>query len=99
GISNPYLSQIERGLRAPSEQVLEAIAKNLKLSADARDLRGVRRRLSPWVVGASSLATAAERQGFFEADALKPKSTGPAGALHGPLGDGAYLRRLRAVVA
>jgi transcriptional regulator with XRE-family HTH domain len=35
GISNPYLSQIERGLRAPSEQVLDAIAKTLKLSADA----------------------------------------------------------------
>jgi transcriptional regulator with XRE-family HTH domain len=35
GISNPYLSQIERGLRAPSEQVLEAIAQTLKVSADA----------------------------------------------------------------
>jgi transcriptional regulator with XRE-family HTH domain len=35
GISNPYLSQIERGLRAPSEQVLEAIAKTLSVSADA----------------------------------------------------------------
>lgn len=35
GISNPYLSQIERGLRAPSEQVLDAIAKTLKLSTDA----------------------------------------------------------------
>jgi transcriptional regulator with XRE-family HTH domain len=35
GISNPYLSQIERGLRAPSEQVLEGIARALKLSADA----------------------------------------------------------------
>lgn len=35
GISNPYLSQIERGLRAPSEQVLEAIARTLKVSADA----------------------------------------------------------------
>jgi transcriptional regulator with XRE-family HTH domain len=34
GISNPYLSQIERGLRAPSEQVLEAIAQTLKVSAD-----------------------------------------------------------------
>ncbi len=34
GISNPYLSQIERGLRAPSEQVLDAIAKTLKVSAD-----------------------------------------------------------------
>ncbi|HEY6595318.1 MAG TPA: helix-turn-helix transcriptional regulator [Asanoa sp.] len=35
GISNPYLSQIERGLRAPSEQVLEAIAESLQTSADA----------------------------------------------------------------
>lgn len=34
GISNPYLSQIERGLRAPSEQVLNAIADALKVSAD-----------------------------------------------------------------
>jgi transcriptional regulator with XRE-family HTH domain len=35
GISNPYLSQIERGLREPSEQVLEAIAKTLRTSVDA----------------------------------------------------------------
>jgi transcriptional regulator with XRE-family HTH domain len=34
GISNPYLSQIERGLRAPSEHVLDAIARTLKVSAD-----------------------------------------------------------------
>ena len=35
GISNPYLSQIEHGLREPSEKVLEAIAENLHVSADA----------------------------------------------------------------
>jgi transcriptional regulator with XRE-family HTH domain len=35
GISNPYLSQIERGLRAPSEQVLDGIANALKVSTDA----------------------------------------------------------------
>jgi transcriptional regulator with XRE-family HTH domain len=35
GISNPYLSQIERGLRAPSETVLDAIAATLQTSADA----------------------------------------------------------------
>jgi transcriptional regulator with XRE-family HTH domain len=35
GISNPYLSQIERGLRVPSEQVLDGIANALKLSVDA----------------------------------------------------------------
>ena len=35
GISGPYLSQIERGLRAPSERVLQAIAGTLRTSADA----------------------------------------------------------------
>jgi transcriptional regulator with XRE-family HTH domain len=35
GISNPYLSQIERGLRDPSEKVLDAIAQSLQMSADA----------------------------------------------------------------
>jgi transcriptional regulator with XRE-family HTH domain len=35
GISNPYLSQIERGLRAPSETVLDSIARTLKVSSDA----------------------------------------------------------------
>jgi transcriptional regulator with XRE-family HTH domain len=35
GISNPYLSQIERGLREPSEKVVQAIADSLKTSADA----------------------------------------------------------------
>ncbi len=38
GISNPYLSQIERGLREPSEQVLNAIADSLQVSAHS--LRG-----------------------------------------------------------
>src|SRR5690242_18353505 len=35
GISNPYLSQIERGLRAPSDHVLDAIATSLRTTADA----------------------------------------------------------------
>ena len=34
GISNPYLSQIERGLRAPSEAVVEALAASLDLSVE-----------------------------------------------------------------
>jgi transcriptional regulator with XRE-family HTH domain len=34
GISNPYLSQIERGLRAPSERVIDAIALSLEVPAD-----------------------------------------------------------------
>jgi transcriptional regulator with XRE-family HTH domain len=35
GISNPYLSQIERGLRAPSARVVDAIARSLETSVDA----------------------------------------------------------------
>lgn len=35
GISNPYLSQIERGLRDPSARVVDAIARSLETSADA----------------------------------------------------------------
>jgi transcriptional regulator with XRE-family HTH domain len=35
GISNPYLSQIERGLREPSERVIDSIAESLQTSADA----------------------------------------------------------------
>jgi transcriptional regulator with XRE-family HTH domain len=35
GISNPYLSQIERGLRAPSEAVKERIAETLRIPPDA----------------------------------------------------------------
>ncbi len=34
GVSNPYLSQIERGLRKPSAEVLQQIAKALRISAD-----------------------------------------------------------------
>jgi transcriptional regulator with XRE-family HTH domain len=39
GISNPYLSQIERGLRRPSAEVLQQIAKGLQISAEALYLR------------------------------------------------------------
>ncbi len=34
GISNPYLSQIERGLRTPSSMILRALAKGLRISAE-----------------------------------------------------------------
>ncbi len=34
GVSNPYLSQIERGLRKPSAEVLQQIAKALRISAE-----------------------------------------------------------------
>jgi transcriptional regulator with XRE-family HTH domain len=34
GVSNPYLSQVERGLRKPSAEILSAIARGLKISAE-----------------------------------------------------------------
>ncbi|RFU23270.1 helix-turn-helix domain-containing protein [Geodermatophilus marinus] len=34
GVSNPYLSQVERGLRKPSAEILSAIAKGLEISAE-----------------------------------------------------------------
>ncbi|HEX2902020.1 MAG TPA: helix-turn-helix transcriptional regulator [Jatrophihabitans sp.] len=34
GVSNPYLSQVERGLRKPSAEILQQIAKGLRISAE-----------------------------------------------------------------
>lgn len=39
GISNPYLSQIERGLRKPSAEILQGIAKALKISSETLYVR------------------------------------------------------------
>jgi transcriptional regulator with XRE-family HTH domain len=38
-VSNPYLSQIERGLRRPSAEILQQIAKGLKISAETLYVR------------------------------------------------------------
>jgi transcriptional regulator with XRE-family HTH domain len=39
GVSNPYLSQIERGLRRPSAEILQQIAKGLRISAEQLYIR------------------------------------------------------------
>ena len=39
GVSNPYLSQIERGLRKPSAEILQQIAKALQISAETLYVR------------------------------------------------------------
>lgn len=39
GVSNPYISQIERGLRKPSADVLQQIAKALRISSEALYVR------------------------------------------------------------
>jgi transcriptional regulator with XRE-family HTH domain len=70
GISNPYLSQIERGLRAPSEQVLNALADSLQLSADilrhtAED--GEQAKRTKAAIAADTDLTAAQRRALIEA--------------------------------
>jgi transcriptional regulator with XRE-family HTH domain len=59
GISGPYLSQIERGLRAPSDQVLSSIARSLKTSADA--LQDQAEALAPQRPAPSAVAAAIEQ--------------------------------------
>ena len=54
GVSNPYLSQIERGLRKPSAEVLQQIAKALRISAEQLYLRA-------GIVSPEPVAGAAER--------------------------------------
>jgi transcriptional regulator with XRE-family HTH domain len=39
GVSDPYLSQIERGLRRPSAEILQAIARGLRISAETLYVR------------------------------------------------------------
>lgn len=39
GVSNPYLSQVERGLRKPSADILQAIAKGLRISSETLYVR------------------------------------------------------------
>jgi transcriptional regulator with XRE-family HTH domain len=56
GISNPYLSQIERGLRKPSAEVLQQLAKALRVSAETLYVRaGI---LDPEDHGATSVEMA-----------------------------------------
>jgi transcriptional regulator with XRE-family HTH domain len=65
GVSNPYLSQIERGLRKPSAEVLSQIAKALRLSAEVLYVRagilepGVVSQVNDAIVGDVSIT---ERQ-------------------------------------
>jgi transcriptional regulator with XRE-family HTH domain len=66
GISNPYLSQIERGLRAPSQQVIDGIANALKVSANALYEQA----------GITPPGAGAEDNAVLEAIATDPRLTG-----------------------
>ena len=56
GVSNPYLSQIERGLRKPSADVLQQIAKALRISAEQLYVRAGIVSPDPGVGGTVELA-------------------------------------------
>ena len=58
GISNPYLSQIEHGLREPSERVLESMAQALEISADKLYEQAGRSRVEPDDGGEPAVVTA-----------------------------------------
>jgi transcriptional regulator with XRE-family HTH domain len=60
GVSNPYLSQIERGLRRPSAQVLQQLAKALRISAEQLYVRAGIVSLEEGVGGSVELAILAD---------------------------------------
>jgi len=65
GVSNPYLSQIERGLRKPSAEILQQIAKGLRISAEVLYIQaGIldHREASPVVDAILADETLTERQ-------------------------------------
>src|SRR5881296_1799777 len=60
GVSNPYLSQIERGLRRPSAEVLQQIAKALRISAEQLYIRAGILKPEDGVGGSVELAVLAD---------------------------------------
>ena len=56
GVSNPYLSQIERGLRKPSAEVLNQLARALRISAEQLYVRAGIVHPDPSVTGSVELA-------------------------------------------
>lgn len=62
GVSNPYLSQIERGLRRPSAEVLQQIAKALRISAEQLYIRAGILDPNDGAAGSVELAVLADAQ-------------------------------------
>ena len=65
GVSNPYLSQIERGLRKPSAEVLNQLARALRISAEQLYVRAGIVHPDPGHTGSVELAVLAD-QGLTE---------------------------------
>jgi transcriptional regulator with XRE-family HTH domain len=72
GVSNPYLSQIERGLRKPSAEILQAIAKALEISSETLYVKaGILEEREPVedlesVIARDPHLTAEQRQALIE---------------------------------
>ncbi|HIZ98682.1 MAG TPA: helix-turn-helix domain-containing protein [Candidatus Janibacter merdipullorum] len=76
GISNPYLSQIERGVKRPSAEILQQIAKGLSISAetlyvqagllDPKDMRAEAAATTRAAIAADPALTARQRQTLLE---------------------------------
>ena len=71
GISNPYLSQIERGLRKPSAEILQGIAKALRISSETLYVRAgiLDADRAPGVaeaINAEELLTGEQKQALIE---------------------------------
>lgn len=62
GVSNPYLSQIERGLRRPSAEVLQQIAKALRISAEQLYVRAGILDPTDGIAGSVELAVLSDTQ-------------------------------------
>ena len=60
GVSNPYLSQIERGLRKPSAEVLQQLARALRVSAEQLYVRAGIVHPDPGQAGSVELAVLAD---------------------------------------
>ncbi len=95
GISNPYLSQIERGLRKPSAEVLQQLAKALRISAEQLYLHAGLISLDSPAANATSVEaavladtrlTASQRQTLLEIHASFVALNGTGETLH-PAGD------------
>ena len=60
GVSNPYLSQIERGLRKPSAEVMQQLARALRVSAEQLYVRAGIVHPDPGQAGSVELAVLAD---------------------------------------
>jgi transcriptional regulator with XRE-family HTH domain len=91
GVSIPYLSQIERGLRKPSAEILQAIAKGLRISAETLYVQaGILDERPASDVAASLMAdisiTESQRQALLQIYRAFQEETGRATKVSGPGG-------------